>query len=178
MLGVSNLYLSSNHDLEFHHEFTPSKTKAGEKRVQKMITFIKRHENPFHINQHVLVPELHHISTHEKATNQIRNQILEAPTIGYDRYIKRRGDRFVTKKNKDRISRANLKTMKYLHKTNHFKKSTTKKSTRKECGAIQKMVDIAKSRGYTMEELLAYDITGNSPLSGDDGFMLNQLLES
>ena len=79
----------------------------------------------------------------------------------------------MTKKIKifDRISRANLKTMKYMHKTNHFKKSTTKKSTRKECGAIQKMVDIAKSRGYTMEEMLAYDITGNSPLFGDDGFM-------
>ena len=40
-----------------------------------------------------------------------------------------------------------------------------------ECGPIQKMVDIAKSRGYTMEKLLAYDITGNSPLFGDDGFM-------
>ena len=59
--------------------------------------------------------------------------------------------------------------MKYLHKTNHFKKSTTKKPTRKECGAFQKMVDIAKSREYTMQELLAYDITGNSPLFGDDG---------
>ena len=120
-----------------------------------------------------MVPELHHILTQEKATDQIRNQILEAPTIGHDRYIKRQRERFVTKKIKilDRITRANLKIMKYLHKTNHFKKSTTKKYTRKECGAIQKMEDIAKSRGYTMEELLAYDITGNSPLFGDEGFM-------
>ena len=63
-----------------------------------MITFITRHENPFHINQQVLVPELHHILTQEKATDQIRNQILKAPTVGHDRYIKRRRERFVTKK--------------------------------------------------------------------------------
>ena len=71
----------------------------------------------------------------------------------------------------DRISLANLKTIKYLHKTNHFKKSTTMKSTRKECGAIRKMVDIAKARWDTMEDLLAYDITSNRLLFGDDGFM-------
>ena len=65
MLGVSNLYREvsgirmQNHDLGLHHEFIPSETKACQERVQKMITFITRHENPFHINQQVLVPELH-----------------------------------------------------------------------------------------------------------------------
>ena len=104
MLGVINLYRKvsgirmQNHDLGLHHEFIASETKACQERVQKMITFITRHENPFHINQQVLVPELHHILTQEKATNQIRNQILKAPTIGHDRYIKRRRERFVTKK--------------------------------------------------------------------------------
>ena len=83
-----------NQDLGLHHEFTPSETKACEERVQKMITFITGHENPFYI----LVPELHDILTQEKATDQIRNQILEAPTISHDRYIKRRRERFVTKK--------------------------------------------------------------------------------
>ena len=62
MLGVSNLYREvsgirmQNHDLGLHHEFSPSETKACGKRVQKMITFITRHDNPFHINQQVLVP--------------------------------------------------------------------------------------------------------------------------
>ena len=50
------------------------------------------------INQQVLVPELHYILTQEKVTDQIRNQILDAPTIGHDRYIKHRRERFVTKK--------------------------------------------------------------------------------
>ena len=86
-----------NQDLGLHHEFTPSETKACE----KIITFITGHENPFRINQQVLVPELHHILTQEKATDQIRNQILEAPIIGHDRYIKCRRERSVTKKNKD-----------------------------------------------------------------------------
>ena len=107
MLGASNLYREvsgirmKNQDLGLHHEFTPSETKACKERVQKMITFITGHENPFHINQQVLVPELHHILTQEKATDRIRNQILEVLTIGHDRYIKRRRERSVTKKNKD-----------------------------------------------------------------------------
>ena len=104
MLGVWNLYREvsgirmQNQDLRLHHEFTPTETKACEERVQKILTFITRHENPFHINQQVFVPELQHILTQEKATDQIRNQILEAPTIGHDRYMKHRRERFVTKK--------------------------------------------------------------------------------
>ena len=56
MLGVSNLYREvsgirmQNHDLVLHQEFTPNETKASEERIQKMITFITRYENPFHIN--------------------------------------------------------------------------------------------------------------------------------
>ena len=61
-----------NHDLGLHHDLTPGETKAGEDRVQKMITFTKRHENPFHINQQALVPELYNFLNQEKATDQIR----------------------------------------------------------------------------------------------------------
>ena len=177
MLAVSNLHREKsgvkkqNHDLDINHEFSSSETKAGERSVQAMITYIQQHENPFSSEENPS-GKLHNILTHETATDAIRLQLLEVEQIGHDKYMKHRQDRFISKtvKISDTIHRTNLQTLKHMHKTSS-QKTKTKRAIQKESGSMQKVLDVAQSRGHTMESLLAYDVSDQSALFDENGFM-------
>ena len=149
--------------MDINHEFSSFETKSGEKSVQAMITFIEQHKNPFIIEENS-PKRLHNIFTQEIATDEIRQQILEIQNIGQEKYAQHRHDHFISKtlKISNTIHRTNLRTLHHLHKTTP--KSKTKKVIQKESQTMQKILNVAQSRGNTMENIVEYDISDQSTL--------------
>ncbi len=182
MLAVSNLHreicgvMQSAHQF-VNHEFSQSETKSGENNIQAMITFITKSENPFEIPSNE--PRLHNIVTQEVMSDDIRAQLLNVLLIGADSYQKLRQERFVNKSVRlsDTIHRTNLKTFQSAHPLSKSK-TTGLKHQIKESSFAQRIMELARARGHTMDQLLKYDIVPTCHFFNHDGLMTTSVKSS
>ena len=173
ILAISNLHreLSGvSSSLSEEHAISKAEIASGEQKVQAIIATIEKNENPFK-----LVPEqvkLHNILTQEVMSDDIRDQLLSVMDIGTKAYETLRKERFVEKSVRfsSTIHRTNLRTFINLHKP---AKEKTGKSTgeKKEDRQMKRSIEIARSRGRTMEDLLQYDVSSTSYLFDADGLV-------
>jgi len=177
MLATSNLHRqvtginTKAYKLVVNHEFSNLATVTGERNVQAVITFIESHENPFLPSGTEM--RLHNILTQEVMNQNIRDQILNVKKIGQESYQRFQNDRFVTKTVRlcDTVHRQNLQTFKHIRSLSNVKKSTGKKQISKQSVYQSRVLDIARSRGTPMEELLKFDVLPASTLFDENGLM-------
>lgn len=100
--------------------------------------------------------------------------MLHVRDIGLSSYEKLRKERFLDKTTRlfETIHRTNLKTFSSIHKPGQAQMASGKSSTYRD-GQMQKVLEVARARGTSMEELLRYDVSSSSPLFDEDGFMTN-----
>ena len=177
VLAITNLHRQvsgsgpNTYELDVNQSFAASKTLSEERNIEAIIRLIERNENPF------LLPaeegRLRNIMTNEVATDDIRKQLLNAESIGKTAYEIFRKERFSTKEVRisATIHRTNLKTFASLHQPSKFSGKYQQKSAHREDAHLYRMLDVAKERGHSMEELLQYDICSASYLFDEDGLM-------
>ena len=177
MLGVTNLHReltgsnTTNYELDVNRAFTTAATESEERNILSILQVIERKENPF-----VNPPKekrLHNIQTKEVMTDDIRIQLLDVEGIGLTAYEKLREERFCTKSVRlsDVIHRTYLKTFISLHKSSDPKNAPKKGTLKRQDAEMYRMLEIAKERGKSMEELLTYDVCASSYLLNEEGLI-------
>ena len=176
MLAITNLHRelagigSSSYELQVNRAFSKAATEFEEANIQHILNTIVKNENPF------ITPSkekrLHNILTKEIMPENIREQLLNVERIGSVAYNKLRRERYIDKavRLSNTIHRTNLKTFTAVHKDTVPSKGNTKCNKREDAG-MKRTLEIAKERGYTMEELLQYDVSPKSPLFDYEGLM-------
>lgn len=176
MLAVTNLYRElsganmTSYDLDVNRAFNTPTTENDERNIQSILIVIERTENPFSVP--TPEPKLHNILTREIMTEDIRKQMLNVQTIGEAAYNKFRKERFLEKTVRfgEPIHRINLKTFQSLCNKSKTLKYRPKSSDDHE-GQMQRLLEVSKTRGRKMEDLVAYDLSSTSPLFYADGLM-------
>ena len=162
MLAVSSLHrivsaASLSHgEVTVNHEFNTSETISNEKKVTDMITYIESHENPSCLSS-ITEPKFHNILTQEIMTEEIHKDLLHVQKIRSDLYSTFREERFIksTKRLSDTIYRNNLKTFTSIRTEKKAIKSK-KKEKKKESVQAQKLMELARVRGFDTKELFKY----------------------
>lgn len=101
--------------------------------------------------------------------DEIRKDLLQSSQIGKDKYQDFHSGRFITKSTplRDTIHRSNLKTMAKIKEKPKMSASTMKRTM----NLTEKAIEVARDRGLTSDDLLAYDINPSPVLFDDDGLM-------
>ena len=101
----------------------------------------------------------------------ISSQLLKVKEIGNDNYQKLRRERFIEKvvQLSDTIHRTNLKSFSTIHEKSVQLKKTAKVN-KKEEAHMKRVLEIAKERGWMMDEF-QYDVCAVSPLFDDERLM-------
>lgn len=175
MLAITNLFRelsgvnSTSYDLDVNRSFNKATTKLEEKNIQSILAVIEKTENPFHVP--TTETKLHNIQTREIMDENIRKQLLHVEGTGSAAYEKLRRERFIDKtvRFSETIHRTNLQTFASIHKPKVSKKSSL--SSKKKDGQMQRVLEVARARGKSMEELLQYDVASTSQLFDEDDFM-------
>lgn len=86
-------------------------------------------------------------------TEEIRNQLLDVLAIGQVAYDGFRKERFIDKTGRfsEPFHRTNLKKIMSIHKTTSVQKGSTQSSKKKD-GQMQRMLEVARARGESMED--------------------------
>ena len=177
MLVISSLHRTvsaanlSHSKVTVSHEFNTSETISNEKKVTDMITYIESHKNPFCLSS-ITEPKLHNILTQEIMTEETRKDLLHVQKIGSELYSTFREETFIkkTKRLSDTIHRNNLKTFTSIS-TEKKAIENKKKEKKKESAHAQKLMDLARVRGFDTKELFKYYLVLSKYLFGEDGLM-------
>jgi hypothetical protein len=151
-----------------NHELNDAATVSTERNVQALLSIISKRGNPFSTERHD--GRLQNIMTKVVVVDEVRQDILNVMNIGSDAYEKLRTDRFIKKMAKlsDTIHRTNMKTL----KTTAPKLNERNTCTGKDNDALyERSIEVGRSRGATMEELLKYDVSPESYLFDKDKMM-------
>ena len=138
----------NNTELTVNHSFSHRQTQENESKVFKMIAYILKYENPFEVKQTTEL-KLHNFLTRAIMPLEIQESLLSVKETGLNLYNK-------TFANAER------------------KKTSTQKIKQKqdkELGVAQKLLDIARVRGYDAQEVFTYDLVKTSYLFDEDGLM-------
>ena len=148
----------SHGEVTINHEFNTSETISIEKKVTDMITYIESHENPSCLSS-ITKLKLHNILTQEIMTEEIRKDLSHVQKIRSDLYSTFREERFIKrmKRLSDTIYRNNLKTFTSIRTEKKAIKSK-KKEKKKESVQAQKLMELARVRGFDTKELFKYDL--------------------
>ena len=156
LLEWCNLGDKDDSELNLHHEFNPSSTKIGHERARILLDYIKSINNPFSTGI-----RLHNISTGADIPQEVVDGLLECLETGEKSYQEFVETRFRNKEKHlhDTIP-TNRKTVFVKHASTP---STAKKSmAKKDAAETIRYIDYARERGYSMLELLKYELTSTS----------------
>ena len=161
----------NNTELTVNHSFSHRQTQGNESKVDKMMAYILKYENPFEVKQTTEL-KLHNFFTRAIVPDDIQDSLLSVQVTGLNLYRTFRKERLVekTKRLSDTICRNNVKTFASAEgKTPSAPK--TKQRVKKELRVAQKQLDIARVRGYDAEEVFTYDLVESSSLFDEDRLM-------
>lgn len=182
MLAVVNLQykisgvVTPSRELLVNHEFNLPATRSSEALVDEIIRYVKEHDNPVRSSAQKSkddVQTLHNIISQEVMPQEIRNDLLQFDATCKTLYETFRTERFVTRQRSisDTIHRRNLKTFKSNTAAKHTRQ-TKAKENKKQLAETQKIFDIARVRGYDLQDLLTYDLIDINYLFDSEGLMV------
>ncbi|MES9884561.1 MAG: hypothetical protein ABW185_27265 [Sedimenticola sp.] len=156
-----------------HHELRGRKALVFDKNVSRLLDFISQRQNPFAVT--TINVSLHNIVTHQMVATEVKARLLSAFEIGEKIYQGYRNERFVLKtvKLSGTISKVKLPRFDTQAAAGQYPTGKPKKPviTTKQLAASVRTVEIAKQRGYTIEQVLSHDLFDTSPLfDGDPTF--------
>ena len=156
LLEWCNLGDKDDSELSLHHEFNPSSTKIGHDQAKTLLDYIKSINNQFGAGI-----RLQNISSGADIPQVIFYGLFECMKIVEKSYHEFVETRFQNKEKHlhDRIP-TNRKTV-FMKRTST--PATAKKSmAKKDAAETIRYIDYARERGYSMLELLKYELTSTS----------------
>jgi hypothetical protein len=162
---------ATNTELNMSNRFSASQTATNENSVTAMINYVEKFENPFHVTDDPEARKLHNILTRAVMPDDVRHDLLAMKENGDNNYQKFRKERYIDKAVplSSVIHRVNIKT---FASVTHASRVTDKvKRDKKSISQGQKMIDLARVRGYDMKEVFKYDLVESSYLFDENGLM-------
>ena len=153
--------LDDDDELALHHEFSKSLTIQDQQCVSSMLLFVLERGNPFLRTESCGISNL---ITGAKMDPQVCEYILHAHEKGETAY-----QTFV----KERLTEKSKSILDPIHKM-FPKKQKVKSATEsalKETSDTLRWIEIARSRGFSAETLLRYELTSTSYYLTSDGFL-------
>ncbi|OXU30012.1 hypothetical protein TSAR_009479 [Trichomalopsis sarcophagae] len=180
LLAVKNLFTeithvaSENDELPKHYDFNPSMTSKTEQQLDKIISYITSHSNSLKIGS----KPLKNIITQELATPECTKGLLNIFENGCKLYQEFFSERFVVKSKNlcDTIYKVKLTTFKSSQQENTLLPKSL--SIAKQNQMSQRIIDIAKELGYSLESLFSFELTEKNPLFNEDGSMKKEKSKS
>ena len=131
-----------------------------------MMKFIMERGSPFSAD---CPTKLHNFDTKQVMLEKIRKDVLNGSEKGKKKYLPFHCERIIDKtvQLRDTIHRGILKTMISIKDK---PKQTTKKVIR-AMNITDKSIEVARDRGLSTDDLLAYDVVPSPMLFSDDGLM-------
>ena len=156
LLEWCNLGDKDDSELSLHHEFNPSSTKFGHDRVNMLLDCIKSINNPFGAG---II--LQNISTGADIPQEVVDGLCECLEIVEKSYQEFVDTRFQDKEKHlhDRIP-TNRKTV--FMKCTPTPATAKKSMAKKDAAETIRYIDYARERGYSILELLKYELTSTS----------------
>ena len=156
LLEWCNLGDKDDSELSLHHEFNPSSTKIGHVRAKTLLNYINSINNPFGTGS-----RLHNICTGVEIPQEAVDGLFECLKIGENSYQEFIHTRFDEKEKHlhDTIP-TNRKTV--FVKCNSTEPQAKKSMAKKDAAETIRYIDYARERGYSMLELLKYELTSTS----------------
>ena len=157
LLEWCNLGDKDDSELSLHHDrFNPSSTKIGHERAKALLDYIKSINNPFSTGI-----RLHNISTGTDIPQEVVGGLLECLEIGENSYQEFVETRF---QNKEKHLHDTIPTNRNTVFVKHPSTSSTLKKSmaKKDAAETIRYIDYARERGYSMLELLKYELTSTS----------------
>ncbi|KAG1649147.1 hypothetical protein GQR58_029262 [Nymphon striatum] len=156
LLEWCNLGDKDDSELSLHHEFNPSSTKIGHVRAKTLLDYIKSINNPFDAGI-----RLQNISTGADIPQEVVDGLFECLEIGeksYEEFVKTRFQ------NKEKHLHDTIPTNR---KTVFVKRISTPSTAKismakKDAAETIRYINYARERGYSMLELLKYELTSTS----------------
>ena len=151
---------------ELHHELTGNADNIYNEAVSKVFEFISTRGNPYSCSA---TTQLHNFTSGQVVpleTFRLASFLIHSK----EEYLKFRTERFTSKTKllSDTITKVNLPKM---NEPKHQAKSSSQNvnDVTKYLGQAQRDIDVARSRGISMNDILRYDHTMTSPLFDEDG---------
>lgn len=150
---------NDNFEFKFHHESSPAYTKQSEELIQKIIKFFRDRSSPFSSG----TQPLRNIHTQElvaQTTSDSLTNLFEKGVEGYRQFFQ---ERFVERKKdiSDPIKKNNIPKFIPLEKP---KQKSSAKTNTKDLKYAQRMIDLAKQRGFELETLFSYELMPQNQL--------------
>ena len=172
MIAVNNLHREYSGMKEItseainHHESSETFTKRKEKHIQKMMKYIEMRGSPFSVES---PNQLHNFVTKEVMSDVIKTDLLQSAQRGKEKFQEFHTERFLEKSAqlRDTLHRSNLKTMAKLKE----KPKKAAKTVKQTMSLTQKLIEVARDRGLSSDELLSYDIVPSPVLFDEEGLM-------
>ena len=162
----------ANTELSINHSFSTKHTKETSQKVEQMIRYILKYENPFIISQSTEL-KLHNFLTKTIMPDEVRTAMSSLKETSESLYWTFRKERLVdkTKRLCDPIPRNNLKTFGNCEVKKKVQPKKQMNQDKKEIGAAQKKLDIARVRGYDPHDVFSYDLVKDCFLFDSCGLM-------
>ena len=154
-LTKSNL---GSQETKIHHELTGNYSKVFNNQVQNVLSFVRARGNPYFPTA---LLQLHNFVTKVRAPDNALKRLVGFYDNGKANYEVFRKERFIdkTKALMDVIKQE--KHPEFIPTKKKTQKVTTKNPSAdlvKEVSNFQKTIDVARSRGITMSEILQHDL--------------------
>ena len=170
-LAISNCFASLTKSKgginELHHELTGNADNTCNEAVSKVFEFISTRRNPYSCSA---TTQLHNFTSGQVVPLETSSRLTSFFIHGREEYLKFRTERFTSKTKllNDTITKVNLPKM---NAPKHKAKSSSQnvRDVTKYLGQAQREIDVARSRGISMNDILRYDHTMTSPLFDEDG---------
>ena len=153
---MDNLGDKDDSELSLHHEFSPRSMKIGHDRAKTLLDYIKSINNLFGAGI-----RLQNISTGAEIPQEVVDGLLACLEIGEKSY-----QEFVETRFQDKEKHLH-DTIPTNRKTVFVKRTSTqptvkKLMAKKDAAETIRYIDYARERGYSMLELLKYELTSTS----------------
>lgn len=158
-----------NDELQTHHNLSKSYTMNYEEQLNKIISFIHQHGNPFAKGEQ----PLKNFVTQEVPTPATVNALLNIFSTGCDVYATFYKERFVDKSKSlsDTISKHNLSNFRTVGNAINIPKAIPLK---KQSVIAEKLYEIAKLRGYSLQKFFSFELVTSNLLYNDDGTLTKE----
>ena len=145
--------LFSSDTVLHRQELREQSIKECNESVEKVVLFISSRDNPYATSS---ASKLYHFTSGQVVPPEASEHLLAFFNRGRNEYINFRKERYITKEKKlsDTIKRISLPPFLPKGKNKKQKPVSSKEGIKKD---LQKHIDIARSRGIPMREILQFD---------------------